>query len=590
MAKLTDYSLRLEIFKEIYPYLKGNKRYLAALFCMKAWTLILSLLPPWLYLILVNYVMVEHRKQYLLWIVLGYIAVYLLQTVDTVFQKVVGNILYFRLEVRLKKKMIQNLTRIPQEDFEKYGIGSLKTKLESDTGSIRRFLQEHILNFYHSLISSIVIAVILLNMSLQLALVGFLMVPISYLFTKVMGKRIQKVASEQREEKGNYESFLHGILQNWKEVKTNNLQADCIRTLQKHRRLQTEQFRRAQIYWYINRGFISIKEFFITKLNLYFCGGILSFLGYINIGIMLAFMNYYEQFFKLINQCCDSVLNLKSDVPLIQHVLELYSINTEQKTRVRNLESEIRLEYVNFCYSGSKGNVLKDINLCIHSGEHVAVIGRSGCGKTTLAKVIMGLYQLQSGKVFLGGYDVACISRESIGKKVSIVTQDTQMFNLSIRENLRFAKWNATDEELFHACKEACIYNFILSLPMGLETIVGERGVKLSGGQKQRLAIARVFLKNTDILIFDEATSSLDGQNETLVMEAVRKISSGKTLITIAHRLSSIQNCGRIIVMDGSCISAVGTHKELFDTNPTYRSIFSRQIKIEKNSKGGILL
>lgn len=582
MAKLTEYSLRLELFKKIYPCLRGNKRYLAALFCMKAGTLILSLLPPWLYLLLVNYVMVEHRKQYLLWIILGYIAVYLLQTVDTVIQKVVGNKLYFRLEVRLKRKITQNLTRISQEDFEKYGIGDLKTRLESDTGSIRRFLQDHILNFYYSLFSSAVIAVILLNMSLHLALVGFLMVPISYLFTKVMGKKIRKVASEQREEKGNYESFLHGTLQNWKEVKANNLQADCIRILQKHRRLQTEQFRRAQIYWYINRGFISIKEFFITKLNLYFCGGILVFLGYINIGMMLAFMNYYEQFFELINQCSDSVLNLKSDVPLIQQVLELYSLNIEQKTLVRNLESEIRLERVDFCYRESGGNVLKDINLCIHSGEHVAVIGRSGCGKTTLAKVIMGLYQPQSGKVFLGGYDIACISSESIGAKVSIVTQDTQLFNLTIRENLRFAKWNATDEELFHVCREAGIYEFILSLPMRLETIVGERGVKLSGGQKQRLAIARVFLRNTDILIFDESTSSLDGQNETQVMEAVRKISSAKTLITIAHRLSSIRNCERIIVMDEGCISAIGSHKDLFDANATYRSIFSGQIEMLK--------
>lgn len=184
-----------------------------------------------------------------------------------------------------------------------------------------------------------------------------------------------------------------------------------------------------------------------------------------------------------------------------------------------------------------------------------------------------------SGSIYFGDIDINKISFESIGQKIGIVLQDPPLFNLTIRENLQFAKKSATYEELSIACEKANILEFISSLPDGFDTVVGERGIKLSGGQKQRLSIAQMFLKNPDIIIFDEATSSLDSENEKAIVGAINELSKGKTIITIAHRLSTILGCDRVIVMDNGKVIAIDTHEKLHGKNKTYDLLFEKQYK-----------
>jgi ATP-binding cassette subfamily B protein/subfamily B ATP-binding cassette protein MsbA len=295
-----------------------------------------------------------------------------------------------------------------------------------------------------------------------------------------------------------------------------------------------------QIYWYINRTFIAFKDFFITRMNLYFIGGLLIINGQMDVGILLAFMNYYGQFFQNISSITDSILGIKNDSPSIDRVTEIMDIEISSKPHVKILDDSISINHLDFRYSEEQPLVLKDITFSVASKEHVAIVGRSGCGKTTLAKLLMGLYEPLSGSICFGEVDISKIAFESIGQKIGIVMQDPPLFNLTIRENLQFAKKRATDDELHTVCEKANILDFILSQPDGFETIIGERGIKLSGGQKQRLSIARTLLQNPDMIILDEATSSLDSENEKAIVGAIDELSKGKTIITIAHRLSTI--------------------------------------------------
>lgn len=301
--------------------------------------------------------------------------------------------------------------------------------------------------------------------------------------------------------------------------------------------------------------------------------GLLIIAGQMNISTLLVFMNYYAQFFGNISQITDSVLGLKNDTPNIDRVLGILNMEIVEKLYVKDLLDNISVKDLSFKYYDEQELVLKNINLAIAPKEHIAIVGRSGCGKTTLAKLMMGLYEPISGEVIIGNEDINKIAFESGGRKVGIVLQEPPLFNLTIRENLIFAKKRATDNELTDACKKANIFEFIDSLPDKFNTIISERGIKLSGGQKQRLSIARAILQNPDIIIFDEATSSFDSENEKAIVSAIKELSKGKTVITIAHRLSTVLGCNRVIVMDNGEIVAMGKHEDLYGNNEIYNKM-----------------
>ena len=449
--------------------------------------------------------------------------------------------------------------------------------MDTDVASIENFLNTHILNFYYAITSAVVIGIILLFMNWILALTSFVMVPASFWFVKIMGKKAQKVSEQQRLLQGEYDSFLHGTFQNWKQIKANNLETSRNQVLQDYLGKLSKLFVKNQIYWYINRTFTAFKDFFITKMNLYFIGGLLIIHGQMNVGLLLAFMNYYAQFFENISTIIDSMFGLKNDLPNINRVIEIVNTKIENKPSIKLQSDEISIRNLSFRYYDEQAMVLNDVSLVVQHKEHIAIVGRSGCGKTTLAKMIIGLNQPILGEISIDNIDINSISFESIGYKVGIVPQDPPMFNLTIRENLQFADKHAKVDELISACKKANIYDFIDGLPKKFETIIGERGIKLSGGQKQRLSIARTILQNPDIIIFDEATSSLDSENEKAILDAFKKLSKGKTVITIAHRLSSILECNRVVVMDNGKIIMIDSHENLRGKNEIYDVLFAKQ-------------
>ena len=554
----------------MYPFIRTKKLQLFKLFSIKLVLLVLSLIPPFLYMLLINKVMIGGDLNILLWIVLAYIVIYCIQTFIVTLHKSIYNTIFTKISIEVKKNIISIFSKMDYEDYIKYNFGDIKERIEDDFSACEEFLNSHCIEFLYALLNVIVILFILIYMNYVLALMGFLMIPLSFCFSKIMGKKVHNISYKYRNVFGKYETYLYTTLQNWKEIKTNNLEIRISNYFMTFWNELSSLLLRKQIYWCINRTFIAFKDFFIVKMNLYFLGGILIINNYMSVGLLLAFMNYYEQLFDNVIILTESIVKLKDSEPLLIRIFNIlnYPILKKEKVVIKN--NEIILSNVFFSYDNNL--VLDNVSLKIGHG-HLAIVGQSGCGKSTFLKLIVGIYKPNRGKISIGGYKTSDITVESIGRMISIVVQNPILFNLSIRSNLLIAKKHASQKELDEACRKANIIDFIMELPEQYDTLIGENGIKLSGGQKQRLALARSFLRDTDIMIFDEATASLDHENEKKILDYLTQLSKKKTIITVSHGLSPVINADHIAVIDNKKIVAYGTHDELKDMNQ-YKYLF----------------
>jgi ATP-binding cassette subfamily B protein len=251
--------------------------------------------------------------------------------------------------------------------------------------------------------------------------------------------------------------------------------------------------------------------------------------------------------------------------------------NARELTRVRG---NVEFQDVSFRYKEDYKDVVKNLSLRIRAGEYVALVGSSGVGKTTLCSLIPRFYEVSTGKILLDGHDIRDVTLRSLRRNIGIVQQDVYLFAGTVADNIRYGKLDASSQEIIHAAKQAHAHDFILALPDGYNTDIGQRGVRLSGGQKQRLSIARVFLKNPPVIIFDEATSALDNESEKAVQDSLEKLADNRTTLVIAHRLSTIRNAQRIVVLSETGIAEQGTHAELIALNGVYANLHNMQAKI----------
>lgn len=247
---------------------------------------------------------------------------------------------------------------------------------------------------------------------------------------------------------------------------------------------------------------------------------------------------------------------------------------------ITQVQGNITFQNVSFRYKDNYGYVLKQVSLDIKPGEYVALVGPSGVGKTTLCSLIPRFYEVSEGRIMLDGRDIRDITQHSLRRHIGIVQQDVYLFAGTVFDNIRYGKMEASEEEIIEAAKRANAHDFIMALPEGYDTDIGQRGVKLSGGQKQRLSIARVFLKNPPILIFDEATSSLDNESERAVQESLERLSNNRTTLVIAHRLTTVRNAQRIVVLSEDGIEEQGTHDELIARQGAYANLYNMQLTI----------
>lgn len=575
---------RLEIYKSLARHISGTRKPLIALGFIKLWELVFGLVPPILYLHLINGVMINRNVNELWMIVSGYLLIYIFLTVGIVLSKKFTNKLLFKFDVIIKHKLLKKYAILDTAAYNQYGAGDVKNRIENDTSAAENFFVNHILEFYYASIYTVVLGIILIYINWQIAMLSFIFVPITFIVVSFLGKKTGQAGEKLWAFQTKYETFLHETFQNWKDIKINNLEDKSFQELNCHYKRIRRIWFLNQLYWHLGLSFTFFQRYFVTQMFLYFVGGFFVIKGYLQVGTILVFINFFGQFYGFVQNICNSIISLKNDSVNIGKVLEILNLKLEKKLAIKITDSDIQVANLDFQYEENELFFLKAISFTVKKGEHLAIVGESGSGKSTIAKLLTGQLTQNKGVITIGGININEVDSKSIAEKISIVMQEPTLFNMTIRENLLLAKSNATEGELIDCCYKSSIYDFIETLPNKFDTIIGEKGVKLSGGQKQRLSLARAFLQNNDIIIFDESTSALDSEKESDLIKEIMNLSKNKTLISIAHRLSTIQSCDKVIVLKYGVMVAYGTHEELKGKNEYYDFLFKKQYGNSKNA------
>ncbi|MEK3712776.1 ABC transporter ATP-binding protein [Paenibacillus sp. FSL R7-0333] len=568
---------RWAAYKALTQGIEGVRKPLLALVLFKLWNLVCGLLPLFLYSLLVNRVLVEKQLSGLWPVIAGYLGVFVLTTAGIAVSKRYYNQLLLKYDLRLKRKLLNRVHSLDYEEYSGYSIGDLKSRIEQDSAAAGRFFTVHLLDFSYAVLYAAVLAAILVSYDWRIALLSFVFVPVSLLTVNLLGEKTRKAGEELWRLQNRYESFLHASLQNWKDIKTNNLEVAQLEELNGHYAAIRPVWFRSQLYQHLGVTYSFFTKNFITQLFIYFIGGLFVIKGYSEVGVLLVFISFYGQFFGFIETISNGLMNYKNDSVNISKVIGLLQAEADQRPYKRISGQKIEVQNLWFRYEGKDAFALDGISFSVGKGEHLAIVGQSGSGKSTLARLLTGQMKPQGGSVSIGGTDLHAVNSGSVAAKISIVVQEPVLFNMTIRENLLLARDGATEAELIACCRSANIYDYITSLEEGLDTVIGEKGVKLSGGQKQRLSIARALLQKRDIIIFDESTSALDPENESDIRNELKRLSAGTTMISIAHRLSTIQDCDKVLVLQAGKVAACDTHANLRGRNEAYDLLFHSQ-------------
>ncbi len=507
-----------------------------------------------------------------------YLFLRIVDTIANYYMANQGHIMGAKLEKDMRRDLFNHLQKLPFSYYDNTKIGQIMSRLTNDLFDITEFSHHCPEEFFISGIKIIGSFIILINVNVPLTLIIFLLLPVMTVSSIIFRKKMKNAFKKQREQIGELnaeiednllgirvvKSFANEEIEKEKFEKGNEKFLETKRGAYKYMALFQSGTRFSDGVLYI--GVIVIGSIFLKK-------------GYISPGDLVAYLLYIQTLITSIRRIVEFTEQFQRGITGIERFSEIMDepVRIEDfpnAVHIENLKGEITFENVSFSYSDNLDDVLTNLSLSIKVGENVAIVGPSGGGKTTLCNLIPRFYDINSGNILIDGKNIKDLTLSSLRNNIGIVQQDVYLFSGSVRDNIAYGKINATDEEIIDAAKLAGAHDFILTLKDGYDTYVGERGVKLSGGQKQRISIARLFLKNPPVLILDEATSALDNESEHIVQQSLEKLSQGRTTITIAHRLTTIKNADRIIVLGKEGILEEGSHNHLLEKNGEYAKLY----------------
>ena len=510
------------------------------------------------------------------------IAMYLAATASTFVQNRLMVSIAQKTSSDIRKDLYEKMQHLPLKYYDTHSSGDLMSRLTNDVDNINMTLSQSITQLISGVINIVGMLIAMLMLSPQLTIIGLLTIPITIMGTRTIMKYTQPLFIKKQGDLGKLNGYIEEMVSGQKAVLLFGQEENVKKEFDHINKNITKSAILADA---ISGCMGPINNFInnLTYLVLAVCGGVFILKGMdISVGVVFTIILYMRNFNQPINQILNISNTLQGALAGAERVFEAMDenpeIDKEESVDVDNLQGEVNLENVEFSYNNDK-KILKNINLTAHKGQTIAIVGPTGSGKTTIINLLNKFYTIDSGKISIDGKNIDDITMESLRKSVSVVLQDTYLFSVSIRENLRYGNLNATDEEIERAAKLANAHHFIMQLEDGYETVLSDNGSNLSQGQRQLLAIARAILSNSSILILDEATSSIDTRTEVAIQEAMVNLMKGKTTFIIAHRLSTIRSADKILALKDGEIIERGTHDELLKLNGFYANLYNSQFR-----------
>ncbi len=487
------------------------------------------------------------------------------------------------IKKKLQFDMVNTLIGTDTQIIDKKHSGKFISNLTYDVTHITNLLSNAILTLFKDSLTLIGLLLVMFLQNWKLALISIIMIPLASFSAKKLGKRINKVTTEAQQKSGFLTTYLVELFKNHKLIKIfqkedfekKRAENYLGQLKEKNQKIQTVYVRMSPIMETLTGVMIAV---------LIFYSGALMSVGELEINnffsFLAAMMLAYQPVRALstLNMILNQGLSAASRIlPIIDQKNTIKDLSNAKPIEVRN--SNIKFQNVNFSYDIHEGKTLNSINLEFEGGKMTSLVGHSGSGKSTIMNLIPRFYDIQSGEIFVDDQSIYNVTIKSLREQISMVSQETTLFDDTIKNNIKYARENATDDEIYQVANLSFCEEFINNLPNKYETLIGENGVRLSGGEKQRLSIARAMLKKSSVILLDEATSSLDSETETKIQEALNILTKNKTTIVIAHRLSTILNSNNIYLINSGKVIESGKHEELMNKSQLYKSFYEKQIQ-----------
>lgn len=491
-----------------------------------------------------------------------------------------GHIMGAKIETDMRYDVFQHLQKLSDSYFNETKVGQIMARITSDLFDITEFSHHCPEEYFIGLIKIIVSFAILVRLNTLLTVILFLSIPLMIVFASKYNRRMRKGFKEQKRHIGVLNADIEDSLLGVKVVKSFANEDVEIEKFQKGNKkfldIKSETYASMAGFNTITKAFDGIMYIIVVLF-----GGLFLVEGKMSSGDIVAFILYVQTLLTTVRRIVEFTEQFQRGMTGIERFTEIMDqdieiFDDEDAVDLENVKGKIEIKDVSFKYNNNSENVLNNISFTINPGQKVALVGPSGGGKTTLCNLIPRFYDVEDGEILVEGIDVRKIKLQSLRSNIGMVQQDVYLFSGTVRENILYGKPDATEQEVIDAAKAAGAYDFIMNLENGFDTYVGERGVMLSGGQKQRISIARVFLKNPPILILDEATSALDNKSEFIVQESLENLAKGRSSLTIAHRLTTVQNADLILVLTEEGIIERGTHQQLMEQKGYYYNLYTQ--------------
>ena len=510
------------------------------------------------------------------------LVLYIISLICSFIQNFIMSGVSERFSYQLRKTISEKIDKLPMSYFDKVTHGEILSRVTNDVDIISNNLNQSITQIITAITTMIGIFIMMISINIPLTIVGLLTIPFSLIWVTFIVKKSQKYYKRGQEYLGHVNGVVEEMYSGHNIVKVFNGEEEAIKNFDSLNNVLYESSWKSQFL----SGLMMPMMRFISNLGyvgVCILGGILAFKKSIEVGDILSFVQYVKRFNQPLQEVSQIASVIQSTVAAGERVFEFLDEKEEIKNikkplSCNNIEGNVEFKHVKFGYNEDK-IIINDFSAKLKSGQKIAIVGPTGAGKTTLVKLLMRFYDVTDGEILIDNHNIKEFDRSELRRNFGMVLQDAWLYTGTIKENIKYGKLEATDEEIIEACKAAHVHHFIKTLPDGYDMEINEDSTNISQGQKQLLTIARVILINPKMLILDEATSSVDTRTELLIQKAMDKLMENRTSFIIAHRLSTIKNADLILVMNNGDIIEQGTHDELLAQNGFYSSLYNSQFE-----------